>query len=56
MQNEQRQRRKDEVAAGTTWDLVRFEHVDSDAEYQELADMLHDRLTPTHEDGYLFKG
>ena len=55
-QNDQRQRRRDEAAAGTSWDLVRFEYVESDEEYRTLADMLHDKLTPSHEDGYIFKG
>ena len=54
-QNDQRQRRKDEQAAGTPWELWHFQHVEEDAEYQRLADMLHDKLTPAHEDGYLFK-
>jgi len=44
------------VAAGTTWQLVRFNHVDSDPEYQQLAAMLHDKLTPAHEDAFVFKG
>ena len=30
MQNEQRQRRKDETAAGTPWQLRYFVHVESD--------------------------
>lgn len=29
-QNEQRQRRRDEAAAGTTWGLKHFEHIDED--------------------------
>lgn len=29
-QNDQRQRRRDEVAAGTTWPLKHFVHIDSD--------------------------
>ncbi|ORX36095.1 hypothetical protein BD324DRAFT_630144 [Kockovaella imperatae] len=56
IENEQRQRRKDEAAGGTSWDLKLFEHVDSDEEYRKLADMLHDKLTPPHEDGFVFKG
>lgn len=55
-QNEQRQRRKDEAAAGTSWQLVHFNHVDSDSEYQKLSGLLHDKLTPSHEDAYVFKG
>lgn len=30
IENEQRQRRKDEQAAGTKWDLKHFEHIESD--------------------------
>ncbi|KAK1926347.1 hypothetical protein DB88DRAFT_481513 [Papiliotrema laurentii] len=56
IENEQRQRRRDEAAAESSWQLVRFEHVDSDPDYQKLADMLHDKLTPAHEDAYIFKG
>ena len=55
-QNEQRQRRKDEQAAGSEWKLVRFEHTEEDVEYQRLAEMLHDKYQPAHEDGYIFKG
>ena len=29
-QNEQRQRRKDEAAAGTRWELKHFKHIDED--------------------------
>jgi len=55
-QNEQRQRRKDEQAAGASWQLLRFTHVESDNDYNRLADMLHDKLTPAHEDAYVFRG
>ncbi|KIR37886.1 oxysterol binding protein [Cryptococcus deuterogattii 99/473] len=55
IENEQRQRRKDEAAAGITWQHVHFTHVDSDEEYQSLAELLHDKLTPAHEDAYVFK-
>ena len=55
-QNEQRQRRKDEQAAGTEWKCVRFEHTQEDVEYQRLVEMLHDKYQPAHEDGYVFKG
>ncbi|OWZ68589.1 hypothetical protein AYX14_00792 [Cryptococcus neoformans] len=55
IENEQRQRRKDEVAAGITWQHVHFTHVDSDEEYRSLAELLHDKLTPAHEDAYVFK-
>lgn len=56
VQNEQRQRRKDEQAAGTEWQCVRFTHTDEDVEYQRLVEMLHDKYQPAHEDGYVFKG
>lgn len=55
MQNEQRQRRKDEAAANGTWDLWHFTHVDAEPEYGRLSTMLHDKLTPAHEDAYIFK-
>ncbi|KAL7420715.1 Oxysterol-binding protein 4 [Cryptotrichosporon argae] len=56
IENDQRQRRKDEAAAGSPWPLKHFEHVDSDKDYQKLADLLHDKLTPPTEDAYVFKG
>lgn len=56
IENDQRQRRKDEAAAGTTWEPVHFTHLDEDPEYQKLVAALHDKLTPAHEDGYVFKG
>lgn len=56
IENEQRQRRKDEQAAGSPWQLVRFEHVDSDPEFQKLAAMMSDKAVPSTEDAYVFKG
>lgn len=56
IENEQRQRRKDEQAAGTPWELVRFEHVDSDPEFQKLAAMMSDKAVPATEDAYVYKG
>jgi hypothetical protein len=56
LQNDQRQRRKDEAAQNLPWQLVHFNHVESDGEYSRLAGMLHDKLTPAHEDAYVFKG
>jgi len=56
IENDQRQRRKDESAKGNSWEHVHFKHVDSDNAYSYLADMLHDKLTPAHEDAYVFKG
>jgi hypothetical protein len=55
-QNEQRQRRKDEASSGNGWAHRHFTHVDSDPEYQQLSAMLHDKLTPAHEDAYVYKG
>ncbi|WVQ83762.1 hypothetical protein IAT38_005906 [Cryptococcus sp. DSM 104549] len=55
IENDQRQRRKDETTAGTPWQHLHFTHVDEDQEYQLLAAQLHDKLTPAHEDGYIFK-
>ncbi len=39
-----------------TWQLVNFEHVDSDSTYQRLVAMLHDKHTPAHEDAYIYRG
>ncbi|OCF33954.1 oxysterol binding protein [Kwoniella heveanensis BCC8398] len=55
IENEQRQRRKDEAAGNTTWSHLHFDHVDSDPDYQMLSALLHDKLTPAHEDAYVFK-
>ncbi|WWC58927.1 uncharacterized protein I303_101472 [Kwoniella dejecticola CBS 10117] len=55
IENEQRQRRKDETAANTTWEHLHFSHVDSDSDYQFLSALLHDKLTPPHEDAYVIK-
>lgn len=56
IENDQRQRRKDEQASNQAWQHVHFTHVDSDGDYQQLAALLHDKLTPAHEDAYVFKG
>jgi len=53
IENEQRQRRKDEAAAGTPWELILFDHVDSDPGYKELAKAV--KGIPEDEDGYVFK-
>ncbi|WVR04237.1 hypothetical protein IAU60_001237 [Kwoniella sp. DSM 27419] len=55
IENEQRQRRKDETASNTPWAHLHFDHVDSDPDYQMLSALLHDKLTPPHEDAYVFK-
>ncbi|RXK39841.1 oxysterol binding protein [Tremella mesenterica] len=56
IENDQRQRRKDEAAKGESWKPNHFIHLDEDPEYQQLAAMLDDKLTPAHEDGYVYKG
>ncbi|BEI86733.1 hypothetical protein CcaverHIS002_0700790 [Cutaneotrichosporon cavernicola] len=56
IENEQRQRRRDEVAEGTSWKLWNFEHVDSDPEFQKLVAMMNDKTQPTTEDAYVYSG
>jgi len=53
IENEQRQRRKDELAAGTTWQLKHFIHEASDPTYERLGKL--GKLNPTIEDMYVFK-
>jgi len=48
IENEQRQRRKDEAAAGTTWQLKHFAHVEDDPIYDRLGRLA--KLTPPTED------
>jgi len=57
IENEQRQRRKDEAAAGTPWELKYFVHVDADPEYETLVELAkHASPTwPDTEDAYIFK-
>ncbi|PWN51387.1 protein KES1 [Violaceomyces palustris] len=50
IENEQRQKRKDEAAAGTPHQLEYFVHLDDDKEYAELA--AHFGGKPANEDGY----
>ncbi|CAA7262602.1 unnamed protein product [Cyclocybe aegerita] len=54
IENEQRQRRKDEREAGTSWQLIHFEHEDSDPIYEQLGRVA--KITPPTEDFYVFKG
>jgi hypothetical protein len=54
IENEQRQKRKDEVAEGRTWELKHFEHQDSDPIYEQLGRSA--KLVPPTEDMYIFKG
>ncbi|KAK7062614.1 Oxysterol-binding protein 4 [Paramarasmius palmivorus] len=53
IENEQRQRRRDEVAAGTTWQLKHFKHIDSDPLYERLGKL--GKITPPIEDAYVFQ-
>jgi len=50
IENEQRQRRRDEAAAGTTWALKHFKHIDNDATYERLAELFSGN--PATEDAY----
>lgn len=53
IENEQRQRRKDEAAAGTEWKLVYFDYVESDPTYRALAKNI--KHIPDEEEAYIFK-
>jgi len=53
IENEQRQRRRDEQAAGTKWGLRYFDHVDNDADYAALGQYFG--ATPAKEDTYVLK-
>ncbi|TFK47204.1 Oxysterol-binding protein [Heliocybe sulcata] len=53
IENEQRQRRKDEAAAGTKWQLKHFAHVDSDPTYEKLGKLF--KASPPTEDAYVFQ-
>jgi len=53
IENEQRQRRKDEAAEGTPWKLKYFVHVDEDPKYSELARLFKGPLEV--EDTYAFQ-
>ncbi|GLB44634.1 putative OSBP family protein [Lyophyllum shimeji] len=53
IENEQRQRRRDEAAAGTTWPLKHFTHAENDPVYERLARLI--KLIPPTEDHYLFR-
>ncbi|KAJ2915334.1 hypothetical protein MD484_g5055, partial [Candolleomyces efflorescens] len=54
IENDQRQRRKDEQAAGTTWPLKHFQLEESDPIYERLGRAV--KLTPPTEDRYAFLG
>ncbi|KAK0497733.1 hypothetical protein EDD18DRAFT_1104270 [Armillaria luteobubalina] len=53
IENDQRQRRKDEATAETTWKLKHFEHIDDDPIYERLGKIA--RITPPTEDAYVFQ-
>ncbi|PPR00923.1 hypothetical protein CVT26_015533 [Gymnopilus dilepis] len=54
IENEQRQKRKDEAAEGRTWQLRHFEHQDNDPIYEQYGKLA--KLNPPTEDMYIFKG
>lgn len=54
IENEQRQRRKDEAAAGTPWKLVQFTHVSEDPKYTQLVKLFKGPV-PEREDTYVFQ-
>ncbi|EPQ56070.1 hypothetical protein GLOTRDRAFT_41536, partial [Gloeophyllum trabeum ATCC 11539] len=53
IENEQRQRRRDEAAAGTKWQLKHFVHIDSDPTYENLGKLF--KANPPTEDAYIFQ-
>jgi len=54
IENEMRQRRKDEAASGTPWELKHFTPIASDPVYEELGKLA--KIAPPTEDAYVFKG
>jgi hypothetical protein len=54
IENDQRQRRRDEQANGTTWPLKHFDPEESDPIYERLGRVV--KITPATEDAYVFKG
>ncbi|KAH7103724.1 Oxysterol-binding protein [Auriculariales sp. MPI-PUGE-AT-0066] len=54
IENEARQRRKDEQTAGTTWSLEYFDRLDNDPEYEILGKMF--KANPITEEVYAYKG
>jgi len=54
IENEQRQRRKDELAAGTPWQLKHFVHASNDPDYERLAKLC--KIQPPTEDCYVYQG
>jgi len=54
IENEMRQRRKDEAASGVPWALKHFTPLANDPVYEELGK--HAKITPPTEDAYVFQG
>jgi len=53
IENEQRQRRKDEAAAGMTWPMKHFSSIESDPVYEKLGKLF--KANPPTEDTYVFQ-
>ncbi|GBE87104.1 Oxysterol-binding protein [Sparassis latifolia] len=53
IENDQRQMRRDELAAGTRWELKHFDHIDSDPIYEHLGKLF--KANPPAEDAYIFR-
>ncbi|TFK19365.1 Oxysterol-binding protein [Coprinopsis marcescibilis] len=54
IENDQRQKRKDEQAAETKWPLKHFKHEETDATYERLGKLA--KIIPPTEDRYIFLG
>lgn len=52
IENDQRQRRRDEQAKGETWSLKHFKHIDEDPDYERLGRLF--KAVPPIEDAYVF--
>jgi len=52
IENDQRQKRRDEASASTAWQLKHFKHEDSDPVYERLGKLVN--ITPSEEDFYQF--
>jgi len=53
IENEQRQRRRDEAAASTSWQLKHFVHEDEDRLYERLGRLF--KVNPPTEDAYVYQ-
>jgi len=54
IENEQRQRRRDEAASSTCWQLKHFKHIENDPTYERLGKLF--KANPPTEDAYVFIG